>query len=1026
MSAPLTVPKHLKNLLAGIDCRISGDIDKVLITGLCADSRKVKRGNLFAALPGLSVDGHNFLGQAVKSGCGALLVAHGWQKLIADKDFSPGIPVVEVPDTKATFGNIAAAFYDHPDRELTVIGITGTNGKTTTSFLVESLLKACGKRTGVIGTVNYRYHDSSDSYIELEAPFTTPESHTLFGLLREMVDQKVTDVVMEVSSHALAQARLTAMAFDIAVFTNLSRDHLDFHNDMEHYFASKKLLFTNHMKPHGRVVIVLDGYPPSGSGEEPNWGLRMHDELAAEYRSRENSVSILSCGTGSSCDVHPQDFTIGIDGIKAEINTPAGNLALKSPLVGQHNLKNILCALGIGIACREDLHCIRQGLENVTAIPGRLERITLPHTGHKCPTVFVDYAHTPDALENVLSALRDLKPQRLVCIFGCGGDRDAGKRAIMGKIAGRLSDVIIATSDNPRSESPEEILAQIESGLAKSGSKRIPASHMFPQRDGKGYDIIMNRRNAIQTAVLNAKPEDVILISGKGHETYQLDRAGKIFFDDRIEAEMQLSAAAGLPFAWKLAWVQQITGAKLSFVGDKSQAFQNISTDSRSIHSGDLFVALKGENFDGSQFIAKAIEQGAAGILVNDTSALNPKVFSTIPHLQVRDTLFALGELAASRRRWNKDLRVVALTGSSGKTTVKEMTGAILSQNRNVLKTEGNFNNLVGLPLTLFRLTPDHEIAVLEMGMNRPGEISRLTEIADPDIACIVNIQEAHLEGLGDIWGVAKAKNELFAGLKPEGKVAVNMDDEIILSLAGKLSQEKIFFGCHPEAFIRATDIQSRGEEGMAFTLHVGLKSRRVTIKGLGTHNVTNSLAAAAMSYGLGLSIDEITSGLSAFKPYEKRSCIEELPQGIKVLNDSYNANPASMLAAINTLSDLKKGHRAVAILGDMLELGSKSAEAHATIGRQVYEMHIDFLATFGSQAENMVLSARSLGMAPSAAKSFSSKNALVTWLFELMRDGDITAGDWILIKGSRGMRMEEVLELLREKNHDNLKAAGN
>ena len=212
----------------------------------------------------------------------------------------------------------------------------------------------------------------------------------------------------------------------------------------------------------------------------------------------------------------------------------------------------------------------------------------------------------------------------------------------------------------------------------------------------------------------------------------------------------------------------------------------------------------------------------------------------------------------------------------------------------------------------------------------------------------------------------------------------------------------------------------------MAFTLHVGLKSRRVTIKGLGTHNVTNSLAAAAMSYGLGLSIDEITSGLSAFKPYEKRSCIEELPQGIKVLNDSYNANPASMLAAINTLSDLKKGHRAVAILGDMLELGSKSAEAHATIGRQVYEMHIDFLATFGSQAENMVLSARSLGMAPSAAKSFSSKNALVTWLFELMRDGDITAGDWILIKGSRGMRMEEVLELLREKNHDNLKAAGN
>ena len=1024
MAASHIAEKNLKNLLKGIECKITGDIERVMITGLCSDSRKVKPGSLFAALRGMSVDGHNFLSQAVSSGCSALLVSSGWHDSIADKDFKPEIPVVEVADTKTAFGHIAAAFYDHPDRQLTVIGITGTNGKTTTSFLVESVLKACGRRPGVIGTINYRYHDKNETYIEMEAPFTTPESHTLFGLLREMADQDVTDVVMEVSSHALAQARLTAMAFDIAVFTNLSRDHLDFHSDMGDYFASKKLLFTNYLKPHNRVVIVLDE-PLSESGKKHDWGQQLYEELTATHQSSQDTSAILTCGISTDCDVQTRNFTVDIHGIKTEIDTPHGKLSLKSPLVGQHNLKNILCALGIGIARNERLDCIRLGLENVKSIPGRLERIGPGKTGAISPAVFIDYAHTPDALENVLSALRDINPRRLVCVFGCGGDRDAGKRPLMGAIAGELSHVVLATSDNPRSETPETILAQIEEGLSRSGLKKFPAGRILEQNDGTGYDIIISRRKAIRTAVHLAKPDDVILISGKGHENYQLSREGRIFFSDRIEAEMHLAAVAEHPFLWRLDWLQQITGAKLFFSREMNLTFRNVSTDSRTIQKGDLFVALKGEHYDGSKFVEKAIENGAAGALVNDTFEISSQDSSRVPHLLVRNTLFSLGEMAAARRWWKGNLRVIALTGSSGKTTVKEMTGAILSQNHKILKTEGNFNNLIGLPLTLLQLKPEHEIAVLEMGMNRPGEIARLTEIADPDIACIINVQEAHLEGLGNIWGVAKAKNELFAGLKPEGKVAVNLDDEIVTSLAEKLSQEKIFFGCNPKAFIRATDIKSRGQDGMAFTLHIGPESRQATIRGLGKHNVTNSLAAAAMTYGLGLDIDEITRGLAVFLPYDKRACVEELAPNIRVLNDSYNANPASMLAALNTLAELKKDRRAVAVLGDMLELGSRSVAAHAKLGRQVHDLHIDFLAAFGDQAENMVSNAKDEGMPPSAARSFSSKSALVSWLQELMRGGEITSGDWILIKGSRGMRMEEVLELLR-KNQNYLKAAGN
>ncbi len=1025
--------KQLKAILAGVECNISGEIDATEITGLCSDSRKVQPGNMFAALSGLAVDGHNYLGHAVAAGCSALLVNRGWQDFTPVPKAWPRISIIEVDDTKTALGNIAANYYDHPERQLTVIGVTGTNGKTTTSYLVESLLKACGKRPGVIGTVNYRYSDKSNRHIEMKAPFTTPESPTLFALLRKMADEDITDVVMEVSSHALAQSRLAGMAFDIAVFTNLSRDHLDFHADMQHYFRSKRLLFTDYLKPRGRVVIVLDDARPETAGDKSvlekstDWGRKMHEELKSLFQDREDSPPIITCGMDSFCDIHAQNFTITINGITSEIKTPAGPLSLKTPLVGEFNLRNMLCAIGIGIAHAEKPGCMQNGLQDVKTIPGRLERVGLGEAEVHSPAVFVDYAHTPDALKNVLDALLQLEPKRLICVFGCGGDRDPGKRILMGEIAGRLSDVVLATSDNPRSESPEMILAQIEEGLLQSGLKKIAALETL-EENGRGYGIIVNRRLAISKAIRFANPGDVILISGKGHENYQVSRKGKIFFDDRVEAEMQLQAKCGIPPAWKLDWVRQITGAQLFSPVDKPVTFNNISTDSRTIREEDLFVALKGDNFDGSMFAAKAVAQGAAGLLINEIPGSKEAGLDfqpQVPVLLVPDTVAALGQLAANSRRWSNELQVIAITGSSGKTTVKEMTGAILGLRHTILKTEGNFNNLIGLPLTLFGLKAEHEIAVLEMGMNRPGEIASLTEIADPDVACIINVQEAHLEGLGDIHGVAKAKNELFAGLKPGGKVVVNLDDEIVSSLAAALSQEKITFGCHPEAFVRATDIKSLGEEGMEFTLYIGNEIRRLAIKALGLHNVTNSLAAAAMAHGVGASIGEITTGLAAFEPYDKRACVEELPSGVKILNDCYNANPASMLAALNTLIGLKKKHRAVAVLGDMLELGTKSNEAHSALGRAVQELAIDFLAAYGSQAKNMITGAINAGMDPAAAKDFNSKKDLAFWLQDLLRDGRIEPCDWILVKGSRGMRMEEILERVR-RNTSTFKAAGN
>jgi len=1032
MPGMTTPSKKLVHVLKGVECKTTGKADSIFIKGLSSDSRNVRPGDLFAAIAGQSFDGHDFIDQAIANGCTAILVNKGWS-VRQETDIASQVAVIEVDDTRDGLGHMAANYFDHPDCSLMMIGITGTNGKTTTSYLVEAMLKSCTKRVGVIGTVNYRYEDENSNYVEMAAPFTTPEPIILQSLLRQMRDQGISHVVMEVSSHALTQKRIAGLSFDVAVFTNLSREHLDFHGDMNHYFASKKILFTEYLKPNGKMVIMQDKSASSAdlNDKQPisaDWGSRMSEELQSLISSSGKDTALLTCGTSPACDVHPRHFSIDLQGIQAAIETPAGGIDLHTPLVGEFNLRNVLCAIGIGIGAGCEIGCLQNGLEIIKGVPGRLERVAAAAKRAEKPVVFVDYAHTPDALENVLGALRQLEPQRLVCVFGCGGDRDHGKRSLMGEIAGRLSDVVLITSDNPRSESPEKILHQIEKGLAGSGLKKQPAESILGSADGRGYDIIANRHKAIKTAIRFAADNDVILLSGKGHEDYQISPTGKIFFDDRLAAEMNLLARAGKQLKWTVKSIQQITGGHLLEPQSENVSFSDISTDSRTISPGNLFVALTGENFDGKTFTKLAVGKGAAGLLISHASRPEPPSLDfepQVPVILVNDSLHALGEIAAHRRSWNQNLPVIAITGSSGKTTVKEMTSSIVGRKYCHLKTEGNFNNLVGLPLTLLQLKPEHEVAILEMGMNRPGEIARLTEIADPDIACIVNIQEAHLEGLGDIQGVARAKNELYAGLKPGGKVIVNLDDEITQKLAGQLTQEKITYGCGSNAFIRASHIQSLGEQGMAFTLHVGEEQTPVKIKALGRHNVSNSLAAAAMAYGLGIGITDIAAGLASFRPYDKRSCVEKLPSDLLVFNDSYNANPSSMLAALHTISDVKKNQRVAAVLGDMLELGSKTTELHRLIGKSVAQLDFDFLAAFGPHANDMVDAAIAAGMDPSCARPFTSKEELAGWLRQLANTGQLTAGDWLLIKGSRGMQMESILELLRKSKNLN-PATGN
>ena len=1008
--------KKLSDLLNEVGISLPAASAAVEITGICADSRLVQPGNLFVAVVGLAVDGHRFVEQAIVGGCAAVIFESGRLPAVAADGRQP--VMIEVTDSQQTLGVLAAAFYGQPASRLKMIGITGTNGKTTTSYLTETMLRHAGFRPGVIGTVNYRYQDARNCQVELPAPHTTPDAPTLHCLLKEMADAGTTHVIMEVSSHALAQQRLAGLEFDVAVFTNLSRDHLDFHGDMAQYFASKKLLFTDHLKTGSHALIVRESSFADQTTGQQGWGERLATELAIEQPDRGH---YLTCGLTGPNTIHAERASFDLQGITAEIATPAGTVAIRSPLVGEFNVKNLLTAVGIGFTLGLDSDTISAGLGATTGVPGRLQRVSPSEVDHDGPLVFVDYAHTPEALENVLATLRQCRPRRLICVFGCGGDRDRGKRPIMGEVVGRLSDIAVATSDNPRSEDPTAILAAIEQGLRQSLPTRAAIETLL-RKNSKGYDIIPARRQAIRAVISNCRAGDVVLISGKGHENYQIIGSQRHFFDDRIEAGKQLGLRNRPQPAWTLETVLAATGGQV--VGAEylhTDRFRAISTDTRTMRPGDLFVALSGENFDGVAFADEAARKGAAGLLLNrlpDVAPNGAAAWQDVPIILVADPLQALGDLAAFHRLLLAELLVIAITGSSGKTTVKEMTAAIIARKMAAIKTEGNLNNLIGMPLTLLRATADHRAAILEMGMNRPGEIARLAAIAAPDISCITNIQAAHLAGLGSITGVARAKNEIFSGTKPTGTLIVNGDDPMVRAQARQHSHNKIVFAATPagrrhKPLIRATRIKNLGEHGIAFTLQIGREAGRVRLTAIGRHNVGNALAAAAMSYVAGIGLPDIVAGLEQYRPYTKRAKIERLACGLKVINDSYNANPSSMLAALAALQDVKNEHRTVALLGDMLELGDYSLAAHQNIGTAAARLGCDFLAAYGSYAEAMIEAARAAGLPAARARAFTEKNDMTGWLIKLLGAKEVMAGDWLLIKGSRGMRMESVLEEL-------------
>jgi UDP-N-acetylmuramyl-tripeptide synthetase/UDP-N-acetylmuramoyl-tripeptide--D-alanyl-D-alanine ligase len=944
---------------------VRGDPARV-ICGLSADSRLLRPGMLFAALPGTVADGRAFITDALTAGATALLVEAG-SPLPALND---NITVVETTHIRQTLPHLAAAYYQHR-QPACVTAVTGTNGKTSTASFLRQIWAHLGLPAASLGTLGLVAPG-----IDSPGKSTTPDPISLQATLANLADAGVNHLCMEASSHGLSQHRLDGVRLAAAAFTNITRDHMDYHHTLEAYFATKCRLFSELLPADGTAVLNADdaSFP------------------ALKAIAQDRGLAVISYGERAD-DLRLERREPSISGQRLNLRVMGTPMAVDLPLAGAFQAANALTALGLALACGAKKTAAVHALEHLQGVPGRLEKVG----DHNGASVFVDYAHTPDALEVVLLALRPHVSGKLVVVFGCGGDRDAGKRPLMGAIAARLADRVIVTDDNPRSENAAEIRRQILIGCPNA-------------------EVIADRRHAIIAAVGALQAGDIVLIAGKGHESGQIIGDHVIAFDDRDEARAAMALSQRAPL-WRSDAIARATNGIVQGNGNAFDCY-GVSIDSRTVAHGDLFLAIQGPSHDGHAWVLAALHAGAAGALVHrlpDGIAADDPLASRL--ILVADTFVALNDLGrAGRDRFSG--RVVGVTGSVGKTSSKEMLALALAALGPTHAAVGSFNNHWGVPLTLARMPADAAFAVIEMGMNHAGEIRTLTALARPHVAVITTIAGAHIEHLGSLEAIADAKGEIFDGVQTGGTAIIPADAPHADRLLAAASAHGLFsqtFGTAATATIRLlsatvgvtqTDVVADfdGQE-IAYTLGTA-----------GLHWAMNSLAVLGAVNALSPQANAIAvaaHALAHMQPPKGRGQRHSIPLDgqelpLTVIDEAYNANPVSLAAALAALATLPRagqmsGRRIVA-LGDMLELGADGPAHHAAMADAIAQANIDVVFTAGPLSAHLFNS-----LPPAQRGAHASDSAALAPLVAAA----VTGGDVVMAKGSAGSRMGRVIDAL-------------
>ena len=706
-------------LLKKLIKNLSPKIGSLEIRGISNDSRKVKKGDLFVAIKGEKEDGNKYISHAILKGARAVIYSGKIKKNNKTK-------FINFKDTRSILAKLSASFYKNKPNN--IIAVTGTNGKTSISDFFYQIFKLQNIKSGFIGTLGFRKNK-----LLKKRNLTTLDSLTLNKDLNEMSRSSINNVIIEASSHGLKQKRLNFLKIKAGIFTNLSHDHLDYHKNMRDYLQSKLLLFNDLLKKGETVITDSD--------------IKQFKDIKKIQVKRK--LKLLTIGSnGNTFEVLNHKIFENYQFLAIKYKKKI--YKLKVNLYGTIQIKNLLMAILAAKVCGIKIEKIFNKINKIESVEGRLHLVrTLPNKSK----IFLDYAHTPEALEKAIISLKEHFHKKITILFGCGGERDKTKRRLMGQVAKKNCDKIYITDDNPRKENAKKIRKEIMKDLKKSSVKEIG-----------------NRKKAIIYAMKNSDPYEIILIAGKGHETYQDLGNKKILFSDKsiiknfknkiISSNLKINNLKhnGLVL-------------KKTLKTNKNYLYDNVSIDSRTIKRNNLFIALKGKNKDGHNFLKQAHKNGASYCIVSKKNKKNYKL------INVKNTMQFLNQLAKNKRELSSG-RFIAVTGSSGKTTVKTMLGSLLQEYAKTYFSPKSYNNFYGVPLSVSNFNPNFSYGVFEVGMSKFNEINKLSKLVKPHIGIITNVSEAHLENFTNIKDIAKAKSEIIYNIQKGGTVVLNRDDK--------------------------------------------------------------------------------------------------------------------------------------------------------------------------------------------------------------------------------------------------------
>ena len=994
----------LTTLLKEINYDIVSDknnsFDKAQIETLVYDSRKVNDKSVFVCIKGAVSDGHTFLEDVLSKNVVAVIVSKEYMNSEAKMDFSDvDSIIIAVEDTRYALANMSVAYFDYPSKKLKTIGITGTKGKTTTTYMIRSMLENAGIKTGLIGTIETIIGEES-----IKSANTTPESYVLQEYFAKMVEAGCEAVVMEVSSQGLKYNRVAGFEFDYGLFSNMGVDHIgpNEHDDFNDYLESKAKLFKQ-----CKVGIVnaddkyLEEILKNHTCEVETFGLNTKADLTA------NNITLTNKGgeLGINYDVD------GIMNFNVDVNIP-----------GKFSVYNSLMAISLGRHFNLSEETIKNAMCKLH-VKGRVEKV--PTNSDKY-SVIIDYAHNAMSVESLLTAMKEYNPKRIVCVFGCGGNRDRNRRYDMGEIAGKMADLSILTTDNPRMEEPEAIIEDIIVGTNKSNGK---------------YEIILDRAEAIEYALDNAMEGDIIILLGKGHEYYQEIKGVKYHFDEReVIAEYVKKKQSPDVNEVTAIEIAGFCGGKV-IAGNEDYLINQMVTDSRNVKNNTLFVAIKGERVDGHNFVGQVLDNKSAALVCSmpDEDVINKANELGIPVIMVEDTIEAMQDIGVCIR--NRYLQpIVSITGSVGKTTTKEMISLGLATRNNVLKTEGNLNSQIGVAIMMSRLQNKYDTAVIEMGISDRNEMERLSRMAKPSVCVITNIGVSHISQLGSKENIMAEKANIidyFRDGEEDKVLIVNGDDEelkklidykkgkIELSCLDELTKEAlkktkiVTFGFNKELdYYAENSVSLNGEQRFTLIHANGRLDCKLNV--LGNHNVYNAMAAVAVGNEYKISPEVVMEGLSSYQPLKMRGTIIEA-NGYKVIDDTYNASPDSMISGIEVLVGLEGVDTRLAVLADVLELGEQSDKLHYQVGEYIVNRSkntinkcgkpiIDQLICVGDKSMNIGKAVENDEEAGKAilVKYYKTNEEAGNYLKSILREKYA-----VLVKGSRGMHMDEVVDVI-------------